>query len=90
MWRNCTAARYAVNKERLVRLSSYSGACLDELRSAIGIQYEGRRQGTLQLFRKQQQLDAVAQDIAVLKEAGMAYELLGRKDLHTAELGAGP
>ncbi|MGP1614654.1 MAG: D-amino acid dehydrogenase, partial [Pollutimonas bauzanensis] len=85
MWRNCTAGRYAVNKERLVRLSGYSGACLDELRRAIGIQYEGRRQGTLQVFRSQRQLDAVGQDIAVLKEAGMNYELLGRKDLHKAE-----
>lgn len=87
MWRNCTASRYAVNKERLVRLSSYSGACLKELRDAIGIQYEGRQQGTLQLFRTQQQLDAVAHDIAVLKEAGMDYQLLGRGELATAEPG---
>lgn len=85
MWRNCTASRYAVNKERLVRMSSYSGACLNELRQAIGIEYEGRQQGTLQVFRTQQQLDAVAQDIAVLKEAGMRYELLGREDLPQAE-----
>lgn len=87
MWRNCTASRYGVNKERLVRLSSYSGACLQELRDAIGIQYEGRQRGTLQVFRTQQQLDAVAQDIAVLKEAGMDYQLLGRDDLTTAEPG---
>lgn len=85
MWRNCTAGRYAVNKERLVRLSNYSGACLEELRTAIGIQYEGRQQGTLQVFRSQQQLDAVAQDIAVLKEAGMNYQLLGRQELCSAE-----
>lgn len=85
MWRNCTASRYAVNKERLVRISSYSGVCLSELREAIGIQYEGRQQGTLQVFRKQQQLDAVDQDIAVLKEAGMSYELLGRQELLKAE-----
>ncbi len=87
MWRNCTASRYAVNKERLVRLSSYSGACLKELRDTIGIQYEGRQQGTLQLFRTQQQLDAVAQDIAVLKEAGMDYQLLGRDELASVEPG---
>ncbi|NYT63911.1 D-amino acid dehydrogenase [Alcaligenaceae bacterium] len=85
MWRNCTASRYAVNKERLVRISSYSGTCLSELRAAIGIQYEGRQQGTLQVFRTQQQLDAVGQDIAVLKEAGMSYELLTRNDLQKVE-----
>ncbi|RTZ45797.1 D-amino acid dehydrogenase [Candidimonas sp. SYP-B2681] len=85
MWRNCTASRYATNKERLVRLSSYSGECLAQLRESVGIQYEGRQQGTLQVFREQQQLDAVAQDISVLKEAGMKYELLGRHELYKAE-----
>src|SRR5690554_264219 len=58
MWRNCTASRYAVNKERLLRISNYSRQCLEQLREETGIQYEGRRQGTVQLFRTQQQLDA--------------------------------
>jgi D-amino-acid dehydrogenase len=42
MLRNCTASRYAVNKERMVRLSEYSRDCLDELRAETGIAYEGR------------------------------------------------
>src|SRR3546814_18350224 len=33
MWRNCTAARYAVNKERMVRITSYSQQCLKQLPS---------------------------------------------------------
>jgi D-amino-acid dehydrogenase len=85
MWRQCTPARYAQNKERLVRLSRYSQACIEALRQSTGIQYEGRRKGTLQVFRTSQQLDAVGQDIAVLKEAGVAYELLGSHELYTAE-----
>lgn len=85
MWRNCDARRYAVNKERMLRLSSYSRRCLDSLRDELGIQYEGRRQGTLQVFREQKQLDAVAQDIQVLKEAGIHYELLARQDLARVE-----
>jgi len=85
MWRNCNAGRYAVNKERMVRLSSYSRACLESLRQEIGIQYEGRSRGTLQLFRSQRQLDSVGQDIEVLREAGIDYQLLGRKELHQAE-----
>lgn len=85
MWRNCTAIRYATNKERLLRLSGYSSACLKQLREDIGINYEGRQRGTLQLFRTQKQLDASAQDIAVLKEAGIRYELLNRDQLQTAE-----
>ncbi|NGM85746.1 D-amino acid dehydrogenase [Parapusillimonas sp. SGNA-6] len=85
MWRECTPAKYARNKERLVRLSRYSQACIAALREATGIEYEGRRKGTLQVFRTSKQLDAVSQDIAVLKEAGVAYELLDRHALHTAE-----
>ncbi|MGB3289933.1 MAG: D-amino acid dehydrogenase [Burkholderiaceae bacterium] len=85
MWRNCNADRYATNKERMVRLSSYSRACLEALRQDIGIQYEGRSQGTLQVFRSQQQLDDVGRDIDVLREAGIAYQLLSRRELHQAE-----
>src|SRR5690606_29672808 len=85
MWRNCSASRYAINKERMVRLSGYSRVCLEALRNDIGIQYEGRRQGTLQVFRTQQQLDAVGQDIKVLSDAGIRYELLGRNELERAE-----
>ena len=47
-WRRCCAtvtARYAVNKERMVRLSEYSRDCLDELRAETGIAYEGRQLG---------------------------------------------
>jgi D-amino-acid dehydrogenase len=48
------------------------------LRSDTGIQYEQRTQGTLQVFRTQQQLDAAGKDIAVLAECGVQYELLDR------------
>ena len=45
--------RYAVNKERMVRLSTYSQQCLRQLRADTQIHYEGRQQGTLQVFRTQ-------------------------------------
>ena len=73
---NCTSARYAVNKERMVRLSEYSRDCLDELRAETGIAYEGRQLGTTQLFRTQAQLDNAAKDIAVLQQSGVPFELL--------------
>jgi D-amino-acid dehydrogenase len=50
---NCTAKRYDTNKERMVRLAEYSRDCLGELRAETGIAYEGRTQGTLQVFRTQ-------------------------------------
>ncbi len=85
MLRNCTASRYAVNKERMVRLSEYSRDCLDELRTETGIDYEGRSLGTTQLFRTQAQLDNAAKDIAVLKQSGVPYELLDRAGIARVE-----
>jgi len=76
MLANCTSARYARNKARMVRLSEYSRDCLDELVQATGIAYEGRRLGTVQLFRSQAQLDGAAKDVAVLDQYGVPYQLL--------------
>lgn len=82
---NCTSARYAVNKERMVRLSEYSRDCLDELRAETGIAYEGRQLGTTQLFRTQAQLDNAAKDIAVLQQSGVPFELLDRAGIARVE-----
>ncbi|HEY8024715.1 MAG TPA: D-amino acid dehydrogenase [Burkholderiaceae bacterium] len=76
MLRNCTSARYEINKGRMVRLAEYSRDCLIELRRDTGISYDERSQGTLQLFRTQKQLDASAADIAVLERYKVPYEVL--------------
>lgn len=85
MLANCSADRYAVNKERMLRLSEYSRDCLRELRAGTGIHYEERARGTLQLFRTEAQMEAARRDIAVLEEVGVPYELLDRHRLVTAE-----
>jgi len=85
MLRNCSADRYAENKERMVRLAEYSRDCLRELCSATGIEYEGRQQGTLQLFRTQEQFDGAEKDIAVLRQSGVPFKLLNREQLAQAE-----
>jgi D-amino-acid dehydrogenase len=87
MLRNCTASRYELNKERMMRVAEYSRNCLDTLRADTGIQYEQRCGGTLQLFRTQAQLDAVQRDIKVLEECGVPYELLGVSQLTSVEPG---
>nr|WP_314494536.1 D-amino acid dehydrogenase [uncultured Pseudomonas sp.] len=85
MLRNCTASRYALNKERMVRLSEYSRDCLDELRAETGIAYESRTLGTTQVFRTQAQVDAAAKDIAVLERSGVPFELLDRDGIARVE-----
>ncbi|GAA0509439.1 D-amino acid dehydrogenase [Pigmentiphaga sp. GD03639] len=87
MLRNCSAERYAVNKERMMRVAEYSRSCLQQLRAETGIQYEQRTGGTLQLFRTQAQLDAAGRDIAVLEQCGVPFELLGRDELARVEPG---
>ncbi|MBP0583125.1 D-amino acid dehydrogenase [Labrys sp. LIt4] len=76
MLTNCTSARYAVNKSRMVRLAEYSRDKLIELRAATGIRYDERMQGTLQLFRTQKQLDGIGKDVEVLKRDGVPFEVL--------------
>ncbi len=85
MLRNCTASRYTLNKERMVRLSEYSRDCFDALRADTGIECEGRQQGTTQLFRSQQQVEHAAQDIAVLERMGVPYELLNSNEIARVE-----
>jgi len=85
--RNCTEARYKLNKGRMVRLAEYSADRLDALRQETGIAYDERSQGTLQLFRTQKQLDSIGKDTAVLAEGGVAFEVLDQDGCIAAEPG---
>ncbi|MBC3873260.1 D-amino acid dehydrogenase [Undibacterium flavidum] len=83
MWRwvfqmlmNCTTKRYEINKGRMLRMAQYSRDVLQQLREDTGIAYDQRTQGTLQLFRNQQQLDGSQADIDILKRYGVPFESL--------------
>lgn len=78
MLSNCTSRRYAINKSRMLRLADYSRVSLAALRAETGISYDERMQGTLQLFRTQQQLDASGKDVKALAVDGIPYEVLDR------------
>ncbi len=91
---NCTQRAYAVNKSRMVRLAEYSNAQMVELRKLPGLAFDGREQGTLQLFRTQKQLDHIHGDVEVLKQygvplrsprsQGLRRRRAGPRDLHGA------
>jgi D-amino-acid dehydrogenase len=85
MWRfglqmlaNCTERAYRLNKSRMVPIAEYSRDCLKALRAETGIAYDERTQGTLQLFRTPKQLDGIGKDIEILREYGVAFEVLDR------------
>ena len=87
MLMNCTADAYALNKSRMVRLAEYSRDCLADLRAETGLAYDERMQGTLQLFRTEQQVAAAAKDIAVLQADGVPFEVLSPEACLAAEPG---
>ncbi len=76
MLMNCTSQRYAINKSRMLRIADYARISLAEVRAETGIAYDERMQGTLQLFRTQQQLEASAKDVKALAADGVPYEVL--------------
>jgi D-amino-acid dehydrogenase len=87
MLRNCNEARYRTNKGRMVRVSNYSRDALTDLCSELPLEFDRRDLGTLQLFRKEKQLEASALDQNVLKEFGSPFEVLDREACIAAEPG---
>jgi D-amino-acid dehydrogenase len=59
----------------MVRLAEYSRDCFKVLRAEAGI-YEGRQQGTMQLFRTEKQR---RQGHRSAQDAGVPYEVLQRE-----------
>ncbi|MGN6307489.1 MAG: D-amino acid dehydrogenase [Mesorhizobium sp.] len=89
MLRNCTAERYALNKSRMVPIAEYSRDVLKALRASTNIAYDDRAKGTLQLFRKQYQLDGIGGDVEVLKQYGVPFNVLDQDGCIAAEPGLG-
>lgn len=79
MLMNCNARSYEINKARMVRISNYSRDCLPDLIAHTGIRYDGREQGTLQLFRTRKQLEASRADQDILRQFDSPFEVLDRE-----------
>ncbi|NQV98675.1 MAG: D-amino acid dehydrogenase [Rhodospirillales bacterium] len=87
---NCNAQSYATNKGRMVRISNYSRDALTELLQELPIDFDLRELGTLQLFRKQKQIDGSKADQDVLAAYGSPFEVLDRAGCIAAEPGLAP
>ncbi len=84
---NCTEQRYALNKQRMVRLAEFSRHALIELRATTGIAYDHRTLGTLQVFKAQKQLDQVGKDVEVLQALGIPFKILDERQCLSVEPG---
>jgi D-amino-acid dehydrogenase len=78
MLANCTAARYAVNRERMLRLSRYSHECLVALRRETDIHYDERTHGVLELYRTARELEEAGREAALLARWGVPCRMLDR------------
>ncbi|MGB3244459.1 MAG: D-amino acid dehydrogenase [Sulfitobacter sp.] len=78
MVQNCNEESYRINKGRMVRVSNYSRDVMPDLIAETGIEYDGRAQGTLQLFRTAKQMKGSKADQEILAEYDSPYEVLGR------------
>ncbi len=85
MIQNCNEDAYRINKSRMVRVSNYSRDVMPDLIAETGIDYEGRAQGTLQLFRTAKQMKASRADQEILAEFDSPFEELGRDACIAAE-----
>ena len=82
---NCTEEAYAVNKARMVRISNYSRDVMPDLIAETGIDYDGREQGTLQLFRTQKQMKGSKADQEILAQYDSPFEVLDKEGCIAAE-----
>ncbi|TXH69202.1 MAG: D-amino acid dehydrogenase [Thiothrix sp.] len=87
MLRNCTTARYHINKARMLRIAEYSRESINELRAATGISYDERSRGTLQVFRTDAQVQGAKKDTDILDECNIPYEVLDVEGCIAAEPG---
>ncbi|ABM03832.1 D-amino acid dehydrogenase small subunit [Psychromonas ingrahamii 37] len=86
----CNGDDYNLNKSRMMALAEYSRDQFIALRKEIGISYQDGQSGTLQLFRKDEQVEASEKDIKVLKALGVPHQVLSPEQIAQVEPGLAP
>ncbi len=87
LYKNCNHKSYEINKSRMLRIANYSQKSLLEIESDFNINYEQRKQGSLQLFWDEKEFKSVKKDISILEKYNLNYELLDADGCVQAEPG---
>ena len=77
-WQQCTAERAALNTQRKARLCAYSLGVFHDTLARAPIQYDGRKDGLLYLYRSQRALDGAAAKADILRKEGCNIDVLDR------------
>ena len=87
MLKNCNSKSYELNKSRMLRVANYSQKCLLEIENEFTINYEQRKQGSLQLFWSFKDLEKAKRDTLILEKFNIQYETLDANGCIDAEPG---
>ncbi len=87
LYKNCNHKSYETNKSRMLRIANYSQKSLLEIENDFNINYEQRKQGSLQLFWDDKEFKSVKKDIPILERHNLIYELLDADGCIKAEPG---
>lgn len=83
---NCSAERFRANKLRMQRVAHYSNACLQVLAgSGLPLEFDYHQDGTLQVFRREADLKAVASITQALDEYEVPWRLLNGEEARVLE-----
>jgi D-amino-acid dehydrogenase len=73
--RECTPARTRHNIRQIVNLGLYSRTTLQQLRAALGLQYDQRTEGILHFYTSQAEFDAAQEPARVMREHGCELDM---------------
>ncbi|MBK9348034.1 MAG: D-amino acid dehydrogenase [Burkholderiales bacterium] len=78
---NCNDHAFARNVEQIVALGAYSHAALKEVVSATGISFERLERGIAHYYTSQHALDAAGDAAALMRQYGVAREVVSTAEL---------
>lgn len=84
---NCTTARFKRNKTRMQRIAHYSHAKFRVLRDGLGLAFDGKQAGILQIFRTGEEMAGGERAAGVLAELGIAHALVTGRECLAIEPG---
>ncbi|MET3600678.1 D-amino acid dehydrogenase [Martelella mangrovi] len=82
---NCTAERFAENKQRMQRIAHYSRRCLDALRAETGISFDFAEKGTLQVFTTEAEAEGGRRSARVLSGLGINHRFIEGEEIYQVE-----
>ena len=86
----CTAERARINTLRKLRLCLYSVESLNQVVEETGIEFDRLARGNFYVYRSQQTFDAGVAHTAILRENGVALEVMDRDGIASLEPALAP